>query len=183
MKQNLSFLGLLDTLQPEAQKEHRRSGVPTVEIIYAYLWPIVQEQVREVYGDAAFACEEPMPKVDKRTRPWQYVIRFWESTETGWEMLAESDPERIDSGTGEIPGLIARYAKEMHDGFLPAELGAEITAHVLPQLRINLGRADTATLRLEYTVPQSPKKKGGKPPPPTRHLCQLDVFRLENGAA
>lgn len=131
------------------------------ERVHARLWSYVTHAVRE--ADPSVILHEA-PKRDGRSKAWQYVVRFWAATPIGQELVAESDIE-IMQGTGSLPGIVAQYAKDMHDGHLPAELGEDAIKEKLPQLRNNLGRQGSAVLRVEYAVNE------------LDYLCQVDVSR------
>lgn len=115
------------------------------ERVHARLWTYVTHAVREL--DPSSAAETPAR--DARSKPWQYVIRFVQAAPTGIQVVAETDPE-IMQGTGHLPAIIAKYAEEMHDGVIPAELSEEAVKKLIPQMRNNLGRQGTATLRISY---------------------------------
>jgi hypothetical protein len=118
------------------------------ERVHARLWTYVTHAVREL--DPSSAAEAPSR--DARSKPWQYVIRFVQVAPTGIQVIAETDPE-IMQGTGHLPAIIAKYAEELHEtlpGAGPAELSDEAVKKLIPQMRNNLGRQGTATLRISY---------------------------------
>lgn len=144
------------------------------ERIAARIWPHITHAVREIDPSA---LDNPTPKRDARSKPWQYVIRFWHVTELGNDLVAESDAE-IMQGTGPLPAIVAKYGREMHspepnDGVtlfpdhLPAELAEESVKSKLAQLRNNLGRQGSAVLRIPYDIGND------------RFICQVDVTSLD----
>jgi hypothetical protein len=116
------------------------------ERVHARLWTYVTHAVREL--DPSSAAEAPSR--DARSKPWQYVIRFIQVQASGIQVVAETDPE-IMQGTGHLPAIIAKYAQEMHDA-IPAELDEEAVKKLILQMRNNLGRQGTATLRISYRL-------------------------------
>jgi hypothetical protein len=149
----------------EALLPHVPPGAPSlVERTHAALWPYVAVAVAQAPPDTAGQVEAPETR-DKRAKPWQYTVRFWEAAPTGAELVAETDPAVMWS-TGELPGIVSLCASEMHEGAPIPELSRGAVKERLPQLRNNLGRAGSAVLRVEYAV-------GG-----VRYLCQVDVIRL-----
>lgn len=114
------------------------------------LWPYVTHAVAEVLVPSAPAPDAPKP--DRRSKSWRVVVRFWHAHADGVaELVAETDPETI-TGTGKLPELIKKYAEEMcpDDALFPSALVAASIRERIPQLRNNLGRQGSATLRIEY---------------------------------
>jgi hypothetical protein len=151
---------ILSTLSP--------GDIPTngtlVAAVHARLWPYVAAAVA-----AAVAARDlpPSGSSDRRIRPWQYTARFWN---LDGELIAETDP-CIMQGTGGLPLIVLGLARELHGGAeLQAPMTAEGVKERLPQLRNNLGRADSATLRMSYTA-QGTGLTGS-------FACQIDVYRL-----
>lgn len=128
---------------------------------HAALWPYVRDAAAP-YAPRSVPAERGGSR-DRRTRPWQYVVRFWDAAE---ELTAETDPEVME-GTGNVPTILANLAHQLH-GFVPDELSEEATRSRLPQLRNNLGRGSHATLRIPYMDEAGAACN-----------CQMDVHRLE----
>lgn len=134
---------------------------PTPERVLALFWPYVRTAVAEIPGAA------PPPKTDKRTKPWQYTVRFWLQTEAGPDLQAETDPAVMPS-TGEIPSILSDLGIQMHGEETPIDLSPQALKGRLQQLRNNLGRYGTAALRIEYDIGDE------------SYLAQMDVVRLES---
>ncbi len=151
-------------LQQIVSELMEKEGLSDAAAVHAALWPDVCAAVR-IYLEESPA---PVAPADRRTRPWQYVARFWEIAQTGPELVAETDPAVMD-GTGQIPGIVISLAAELHEchpNLLPADLTHEALRERLPQLRVNLGRSPSAALRIPYAISEG------------SYLCQLDVYRL-----
>lgn len=136
--------------------------------VHAALWPHVHAAV----ADALAARDLPAPAApaDRRARPWQYVARFW--TADG-DLVGETDPAVIH-GTGELPGIVRALAAELHgdEALFSPEMDPDVLKGKLPQLRNNLGRADSAVLRIPYEILQPNGNRGES------FVCQVDVYRL-----
>ena len=129
-------------------------------LVHGKLWPYVTHAVRELNPSAV-----PTAKRDGRSKSWQYVVRFWEMTAIGPQQLAVTDVEMMQ-GTGSLVGIVQGYVMELHEiDTLPSELSEESIKAKLPQLRNNLGRQDSAVLRLEYKLGDD------------SYLCQVDVAK------
>lgn len=137
--------------------------VSLAERAHAALWPLVQEAVKKLPAEEKRALTPQ--KSDKRTRLWQYVVRFWLVRPTGPELVAETDPE-IMEGTGSLPRVVRAYAQELH-GRIPTDLSDGALRALLPQMRNNLGRSASTSLRVPYTHGDD------------AFLCQFDITRLE----
>lgn len=133
------------------------------ERVHARLWSYVTHAVRELNPSA---IESQTPKRDSRAKPWKYVVRFWNVTELGNNLIAESD-EEIMQGTGALKQVIPQYAGDLHEGFIPPELSEESIKSKLTQLRNNLGRQGSAVLRIPYTIGED------------NFLCNVDVVSLD----
>lgn len=159
---------------PAALREHEETGAPIAEIMHAQLWPRLCGAIEaELFLSYSNVPAAPTGK-DRRAKPWQYVARFWQETDIGPVLMGETDPE-IMRGTGEIPTIVANLASQLHDG-TPEELKPDAVKALLPQFRNNLGRANTATLRIPYLWAELEEDGvGGRA---FNHLCQIDVFRL-----
>lgn len=129
--------------------------------VHAALWPYVVAAVLDI------APTDTIPTAtDRRTRPWRYVVRFWKRTDTGLDLVGETDPS-IMMGTGEIATILQELTAEMHGAVPEAINEGQIRAR-LPQFRNNLGRGTSATLRIEYHALEG------------AHIAQMDVYRLES---
>lgn len=169
-----TLTALVGELLPAALQAHGDTGAPVAEIVHALLWPhlcrAVENELFVSYADAPATG----PK-DRRSKPWQYVARFWMKTPNGPELVAETDPE-IMHGTGELPTIVAKLAAQLHEDGAPDELKPEAVKALLPQFRNNLGRANTATLRIPYVYADMDEgEMGGRA---VDYLCQIDVYRL-----
>lgn len=146
--------------------------------IHAAIWPYITHAVRELNPSA---IETPVPKRDARTKMWQVVVRFWNVTPLGNNLMAETEPDIVQS-TGSLPGLIAAYAGDMHvaegeQAGIPHELSEESIKEKLPQLRNNLGRQGSGVLRITYTVPALDERGAAYD---DEWICQVDVTRLDS---
>lgn len=133
--------------------------------VHAALWPYVQA--------ASGSQPAPTPRADRRARQWQYHARFWAHIDADPLLAGETAPT-VTTGTGNLPEIIRALACELHGrdpGDLPAELGLESLRGRLPQLRNNLGRADSSALRVSYALVDG---QGAE----TQYLAQVDVYRL-----
>jgi hypothetical protein len=158
---------VLPTITPEELRRHRPAG-----IVAARLYAYIDAATTHLLPDAA--SEEINPDAgaaDKRAKPWQLQIRFWQ----GDELVGETDPEVI-TGTGQIAEAVATVAADLH-GETPSELGPDAVKKLLPQLRNNLARQAAAVMRIKYTaadIDEDPVFAGRE----MEYLCQIDVFRL-----
>jgi hypothetical protein len=138
---------------------------PSEVIIHGRLWPYVTHAVEEIRNPPSAPADPP--KQDRRSKVWQYIVRFWVVTTSGTELVAETDIETMQ-GTGKLPGIIEQYATEMHpdDALFPSGLVAsDIKEQRLPQLRNNLGRYSKASLRFEYDYDGA------------AYVCEVDVTK------
>jgi hypothetical protein len=133
------------------------------ERIHSRIWPYVTHAVKELNPSA---IETQTPKRDSRTKSWKYVIRFWNVTAIGNNLIAESD-EEIMQGTGALKQVIPQYAGELHENYIPTELSEDSIKSKLSQLRNNLGRQGSAVLRIPYAVGEE------------NFLCNVDVVSLD----
>lgn len=118
--------------------------------------------IREALADDT-AGAVPASTGDRRAKTWLCVVRFWRRD----ELLAESEPFTIQ-GTGTIPQLIRDYAAQVHGcgiDALPAQLDFAALKDMLPQMRNNLGRYASTTLRVPYVLDGE-------------HVCQVDVSHI-----
>lgn len=136
----------------------------SLDAIYKRLWAYVTHAMQEVNPSASLIAADSEPKRDGRSKTWQYIIRFWQRTPLGTELIAETDGVEAVQGTGELPAIVARYAQELHEQ-IPSELTEEAVKAKLPQLRNNLGRQGSAVLRMEYRAGDD------------AYLCQVDVAK------
>lgn len=151
---------VLASVESAVQALAHALGPQDAAAMHAALWPYVQAAAAPYAPRDVPAPSEPTG--DRRTRPWQYVARFWDAS---GELVAETDPAIMD-GTGNLPTIIATLATQLHE-FLPAELHPEATKGRLPQLRNNLGRGKRAALRISYADGAGETCN-----------CQVDVHRL-----
>lgn len=146
-----------------------RPGASTIaESLHALLWPYVVAAAQQFGASPA----ETVPGAeDKRSKPWQYIVRFWreESGDDEAELVGESDPA-ITTSTGALPKIITDMAAEMHDGAEIEVFTLENLKAMLPQFRNNLGRGMSAVLRI------GPYEADG-----AAYRCQVDVYRLNGG--
>jgi hypothetical protein len=146
-----------------------RPGAGTIaESIHALLWPFVVAAAREFNAPPS----ETVPGAeDRRSKPWQLVVRFWRDVggeDSEPELIGETDPMIITS-TGALPKIITDLAAQMHEGEDIDELALNSIKGLLPQFRNNLGRGHSAALRIPYDLQGIP------------HRCQADVLRLSTG--
>lgn len=164
-------------LLPDAARAAARDSRPLDETVQALIWPHVRSAV-DALGEPTDGAESAA-RSDQRTKPWQYVARFWQHTPNGPELVAETDPE-IMHGTGELPAIVQGLASQLHEcaaNTLPDALSDDSLRDRLPQLRNNLGRGRAAVLRIEYTfvhLDDEPPLEGSA----ADFLCQVDVYRL-----
>ncbi|MCK9513684.1 MAG: hypothetical protein M0R28_21005 [Pigmentiphaga sp.] len=160
---------------PAALREHEETGAPIAEIMHAQLWPRLCGAIEtELFLSYSNVPTAPTGK-DRRAKPWQYVVRFWMQTPNGPELVGQTDPE-IMMGTGEIPTIVTTIAAQLHEDGAPDELKPDAVKALLPQFRNNLGRANTATLRIPYVYADMDEgEMGGRA---VEYLCQIDVYRL-----
>lgn len=167
---------LIQELLPIALQTHEESGAPVAEIVHALFWPHLCRAVEaELSASPMDVPAAVAGRKDRRAKPWQYVARFWKQEATGPELVGETDPE-IMHGTGELPDLLATLGAQLHDGTIPAALEPDAVKLHLPQFRNNLGRANTATLRIPYE--HTELDEAGMEARTVEYLCQIDVFRL-----
>lgn len=138
----------------------------TPEEVHARLWPHVRTAFHElVPPPEPSAPDSPAPKRDRRTRPWQYVVRFWRDE----DLLGETDPAII-RGTGELVVILPALAAQLHEGG-SHDLTEERVKEKLPQFRTNLGRGANATLRIPYLAADPDGSE-------LDYMVQVDVYRL-----
>lgn len=163
-------------IMPRAVAEHNSTGMPHAEIVHAILWPGVSAAVLSLLSAEDVPAEAGK---DRRSKPWQWVARFWQATENGPELVAETDPA-IMEGTGAISSIVAGLAAQLHEceeTELPDALGEAAIRALLPQFRNNLGRANAAAMRIPYEFANLEDDEGGGSV--DSFLCQLDVYRLD----
>lgn len=148
-------------------------GKSIEERVHARLWPYVTHAVVESH---AGAVEIMTPRRDKRTKPWRYVVRFWNISPIGQDLIAESEQPEIMQGTGNLPAIVAAYGCDVHSPegsegnttltFCPPELSEKSVKEKLEQLRNNLARQGSAVLRIPYDVGDE------------SYLCQVDITSI-----
>jgi len=153
----------LASILPQLQPHVPGGAAPLAERVLAALWPFV---VQALEGQEGVSEPITAPR-DKRTKPWQYTVRFWATTPNGEELQGETDPAVIDS-TGKLPDVVSALAVQLHGEATPRELSPASLKERLPQLRNNLGRAGSGVWRILYYIED------------TQHMCQVDVVRLES---
>lgn len=132
------------------------------ERMAAALWPYIVVAAEAIGASPA----ETVPGAhDKRSKPWQYVVRFWRLDDEP-ELIGETEPA-IMTSTGQLPKIVTDLAAEMHDGEDIEALSLESIKALLPQFRNNLGRGMTAVLRIPYEADG------------IAYRCQADVYRLD----
>lgn len=136
----------------------------TAPALHAALYPYVVMAAAEIGAESGTTAP---PKSDRRSKPWQVVIRFWNQGPNGPELGGETDPLVVE-GTGELATMIPDLAAQLY-GDVPEPLSEEAVKARLPQLRNNLGRAKSAALRIDFG------HLGAEP----RGTCQADVYRLD----
>lgn len=132
------------------------TATPDAVLAHNALWPYVTHAVEEIANPSAPVPDAPKP--DRRSKSWRVVVKFYTlrpevpgADADGKWLIAETDPE-IVQGTGSLPELIEKYAEEMcpDEALFPSPLVAAKLRERIPQLRNNLGRQGSATLRIEY---------------------------------
>lgn len=159
---------ILPKIPVDELRRHSPASVVATRL-FAYIETATTTQLTELLG------ADELPAVldagDKRAKPWQIQVRFW----NGEDLVGETDPEVIQ-GTGEIATMVAAVAADLH-GTVPEELTVDAVKAHLPQLRNNLARQRAAVLRIKYEaadLEDDPVLAGRA----VQYQCQVDVFRL-----